>query len=121
MYCPQCGYDNPDDAKFCIGCRYEYKQKEEPVPSIPQPEDVRAETKTQKNYTPEVVLHDQEPSQPSEEELRAERISRMQGPSKNPLRGCAWNILGILVLMILAIIAASMGYVLLGYAILFGG
>lgn len=62
MYCPECGYDNPDNARFCIGCRYEYERKKEPTPLPPQPqpqlrpqsqpqsqlETVRSETKTAK-------------------------------------------------------------------------
>jgi len=32
MFCPQCRYDNPDDAKFCVECGYDFSRVKAPPP-----------------------------------------------------------------------------------------
>jgi len=37
MFCPKCGSENPDDARFCGNCGEAFTNAQRPVPDAPEP------------------------------------------------------------------------------------
>lgn len=65
MFCPSCGNQNPNDARFCMQCGYKYEQMTYPAASTaPQTKSSQPTQKVHPHPTQKIIIHQKKSSLP---------------------------------------------------------